>query len=86
MVCRDCGNVFAGTPIALPMAREEVVREILPALKIKAKPLMKKPTKVVKKAKKAKKAKKIVKKAKKVSKSAKKKPMKKSLMRRLLRR
>jgi transcription initiation factor TFIIIB Brf1 subunit/transcription initiation factor TFIIB len=89
LVCRDCGTVIAGTPVALPQPEEEVVREILPELKIKSK-LAKKPeakaAKKTKKAKPAKKAKKVKKAAKRVSKKPAKKSIKKSLMKRLLRR
>jgi len=87
LICRDCGNVFAGTPIEIPVPREnirEIVHELQPKLKVSAKkPKVAKKIKA-KKVKKAakKKAKKVIKKKAKVSK----KPKKKGFMKILLKR
>ena len=87
LVCRDCGSVIAGTPVALPTVRGEV-REIVHEKDSKRVMKMAKPVKKVSKP--VKRAKKVVKKAKKpvkkVSKKAAKKSVKKSFMKRLLRR
>jgi len=87
LVCRDCGTVIAGTPVVVPVPREEL-KEVIHEMPIKLKVTAKKPevakkikVKKVKKAK-PKKVKKAVKKKAKISK----KPKKKGLVKRLLRR
>ena len=86
LMCRDCGSVIAGTPIAIPVPKEEAI-EIIHELPTKLKVAPKK-LKVAKKVKvKKAKPKKAAKKAKKaVKKKVSKKPKKKSLVGRLLRR
>ncbi len=87
LVCRDCGSVVAGIPVAIERPKEEVVREILPSFGRKERKVSSKKTKgkIAKKAKKKTKKKKSAKKS--VAKKAKKKvKKKKSLFRRLLRR
>ncbi len=87
LVCRDCGTVITGTPVPIPRPREEVV-EI-----VHERGMAKKVKKFEEKIKKAKASKKVAKKGKKIKKSAKKiskkvkhKKVKKSLMKRFLRR
>lgn len=86
LMCRDCGTVITGTPVAMPQFEEvkEVIHDI-PGKKELVKKIAKK--KVVKKAKKKFKPKKKIKKAKKKVVKKKVKPKKKkSLLKRLLRR
>lgn len=90
LVCRDCGNVVAGTPVKIDLPKEEaveIVYEKKPIIKksaVKAKKNLAK-----KKAKKAKKKlvkKKAKKKAKKPSKKKTRKAKRKGFLRRLLKR
>ena len=95
LVCRDCGTVIAGKPVKLDLPREdaiEVVHEVPSKfrmmekkIKAKAKLVKAKKKKVAKKAKKIIK-KKIAKKKKVVKKLKPKKIVKRSFMKRLLRR
>jgi len=84
LVCRDCGSVIAGTPVALPILREEA-REVIHEATMKFREVPKKAKAAKKPAKKVKKVlkKKAKKKITKVKKA--KKPAKKGFMRRLLR-